>query len=211
MGRDVARLALRAPTLGRLPRGDGGPVVCVTGFGAGDLSLSPLRALLRRLGHDAVASGLGRVDDDVDGQTEAVAGRVADLAESAGRPVALVGWSIGGVVCREVARERPDVVRRVVTFGTPVEGGPSYTALAFRYPESYLAEIRAEIEARRSRPIQVPVTAIWSPNDGIVTPEACLDHDTLDVENVRVSSTHVGMGIDPDVWRIVADRLARPT
>lgn len=210
VGRDLARLAWKSPSLRTLPRGDGDTVVCVTGFGAGDASLAPLRALLRRLGHDARPAGLGRVDDDVEAQTVQLGEQLSELTERGGEPVALVGWSIGGVLSREVARRYPGAVRRVVTFGTPVEGGPSYTALAWRYPEARLAEIRAEIERRRQIPIMAPVTAIWSRNDGIVTPAACIDHDTPHVEHVEVDATHLGMGYHPDVWETVAHRLARP-
>lgn len=185
-------------------------MVCVTGFGAGDASLAPLRGALGHLGHDVRPAGLGRVGDDVEGQTLRLGAEVTDLADRTGDRVALVGWSIGGVVSREVARRFPEAVRRVVTFGTPVEGGPSYTALAGRYPESRKAEIRAEIERWKQVPIQVPVTVIWSPNDGIVSPAACFDDHTPGVEHVEVDATHLGMGYHPDVWATVADRLARP-
>lgn len=209
VGRDIARLLWNAPSLRDLPRGHGGTVVCVTGFGAGDASLAPLRALLRGLGHDARPAGLGRVGDDVDALTVQLGDQVGELAERNGAPVAMVGWSIGGVLSREVARRYPDAVRRVITFGTPVEGGPSYTALASQYSEQQLAEIRDEIERWRSIPITAPVTAIWSSNDGVVSPAACIDRDTPDVEHVEVDATHVGMGYHPDVWSIVAERLAR--
>lgn len=208
VGRDLARLVWKSPSLRTLPRGDGGIVVCVTGFGAGDVSLAPLRALLRRLAHDARPAGLGRVSDDVETLTVRLGEQARELAERGGQPIALVGWSIGGVLSREVARRYPDAVRRVVTFGTPVEGGPSYTALAGRYPEARLAEIRAEIERWKQIPITAPVTAIWSRNDGIVTPAACIDRHSPDVEHVEVDATHLGMGYDPDVWTIVAERLA---
>ena len=108
-----------------------------------------------------------------------------------------------------MARRYPDAVRQVVTFGTPIEGSPSYTALAWRYPESRLAEIRAEIEHWTQIPITAPVTAVWSRNDGIVTPAACIDRHSPHVEHVAVDATHRGMGYDPDVCAIVADRLAR--
>lgn len=208
VGRDLARLAWRSPSLRSLPTGTGDPVVCVTGFGAGDASLAPLRSLLRRLDHDARPGGLGRVDDDVERQTVALGEMVERLADEREMPVALVGWSIGGVLSREVARRYPHAVRRVITFGTPVEGGPSYTALHWRYPESRLDEIRAEIERWRPTLITTPITAIWSRNDGIVTPAACIDHDNPNVEHVEVNATHVGMGYDPTVWAIVAERLA---
>lgn len=210
IGRDLLRLAVELPTLGALPRGDGSPVVLVPGFGAGDASFAPMRLLLRRLGHDVRSARLGRTGDDV----PELAGRVAALATAisseTGRPPALVGWSIGGVLAREAARDAPNVVRRVITMGTPVVGGPSYTALAALYSDDRRAAIQAEIAERNRTPIRVPVTAIWSPNDGIVNPAACQD-DAQDVEHVRVASTHVGMGVDPVVWRVVAERLAVPS
>lgn len=208
LGRDLLRLAVRSPSLRSLPRGNGGPVVLVPGFGATDASLYPLRQLLRRLGHDARPAGLGRVGDDIRVLADRIIERSVKLSVRTGRPVALVGWSIGGVVSREAARDRPDVIRRVITFGSPTVGGPSYTALAGRYRPAQLAAIRSEINERNLTPITVPVTAIWSPNDGVVTPEACVDRLTPGAENVRVTSTHIGLGLDPNVWAIVAERLA---
>ena len=208
LGRDVLRLVTKAPRLRGLPRGDGGPVILITGFGGTDLSLVPLRRFLERLGHDARPADLGRISADVETLYPAVARRCERISEETGRAVALVAWSIGGVLAREAARDHPNLVTRVITFGSPVEGGPSYTALAGQYSPQALAYIRSRIADRNRTPIEVPVTAIWSPNDGIVTPEACIDRHTPGVENVQVASTHIGMGIDPDVWSAVAHRLA---
>jgi surfactin synthase thioesterase subunit len=148
------------------------------------------------------------VNDDV----EALSARVTSLARSllreTGRRPALVGWSIGGVLAREAARAAPEAVRRVVTLGTPVVGGPSYTALASRYSAQQLADIRAAIAEQDRTPIHVPITALWSRNDGIVTAEACIDRLSPAVEHVEVTGTHLGLGVDPDVWAVVAERLA---
>lgn len=208
LGIDVARLALRAPFLGSAPRGDGGPVLLVPGFGATDHSLALLGRFLRSRGHRVHSAGLGRVGDDVPALADRLADRTAVIALAAGRPVALVGWSIGGVLAREVARDRPDLVSRVITFGSPVVGGPSYTALADRYSPEVLADVRRAIDERESTPISVPITAIWSPNDGVVSPDACIDRRSPNCEHVKVRSTHIGMGFDPEVWSVVADRLA---
>jgi triacylglycerol esterase/lipase EstA (alpha/beta hydrolase family) len=211
LGRDVARLALHAPGLRSLPRGDGDPVVLVPGFAATDGSLLPLRLFLRRLGHDARAVAFGRITGDVEGQAHRLRALVAAVHAETGREVTLVGWSIGGVISREVAREDPGPVRRVVTLGSPVVGGPSFTVLARQYDEQALVQIREAVERRNQVPIRVPVTAFWSRNDGIVLPEACVDEVSPDVENVEVTSTHLGMGVDPTVWRLVAERLACST
>ncbi len=208
LGADLARLLVRAPFLGSAPFGDGGPVLLVPGFGATDHSLALLGRFLRSRRHRVYSARLGRVGGDVPALAERLGERVARIAADAGRPVALVGWSIGGVLSREVARDRPDLVSRIVTFGTPVVGGPSYTALAGRYPPEMLAQVRQAIADRESTPIAVPITAIWSPNDGVVSPDACIDRHSPQVEHVKVRSTHIGMGFDPDVWSVVADRLA---
>jgi pimeloyl-ACP methyl ester carboxylesterase len=135
---------------------------------------------------------------------------VIAIAEESGRPVSLVGWSLGGVIAREVARRRPELVRRVIPYGPPVVGGPTYTAVAGTYTHEvreHASRIADELDAQR--PIKVPLTVIYSRRDGIVAWPACLDRTSPDVEHVEVRSTHVGMGVDPDVWAVVAERLAR--
>ena len=88
-------------------------------------------------------------------------------------------------------------------------GGPDYTATRNRYTAQERDEIRRRVDERSRIPLPVPVTAIWSANDGIVSPAACIDRRAWpNVENVEVTSSHLGMGFDPDVWRVVARRLA---
>lgn len=209
-GWSAVRLAASTPRLVSAPRGNGAPVILVTGFGGDDRSLTPMRRWLRGLGHDARRSRLGRMTGDVEGQTGALCERIVDVTSRTGRPPAVIGWSIGGIVAREAARELPGAVRRVVTFGSPVEGGPRHTVFGDGYSVAELDEIAAAIASRRDRPLSVPVTAIWSRNDGIVHPDACIDRHEPAVEHVEVGCTHIGMGIDPAVWLIVADRLGRP-
>jgi len=208
-GLQAIRLAANTPRLARTPRGTGRPVVLVPGLGASDTSLLPLRRFLRDRGHHARSAGLGRIHGDIEMQAAELLDRVRSLAADRRDSVALVGWSLGGILSRVVARERPDLVRRIVTFGTPVVGGPAHTAFGRRYSEAELDEIDRLIEERRGRPIQTPITAIWSRRDGVVAPAACIDEHSPGVEHVEVSSTHLGMGIDPDVWAVIAQRLSR--
>jgi pimeloyl-ACP methyl ester carboxylesterase len=207
--RELLRLPLAAGRLVRSPRGTGLPVLLVPGLGASDASLTPLRLHLQRLGHDARPADLGRIGRDVASTATRLLARVRGIADSTGAPVALVGQSIGGVLSREVARQDPGVVRRVITFGTPVLGGPEYTATRYGYSPYELERIRAIVAERARQPIGVPLTAMWSRNDGVVAPAACIDPSTGDVEHVEVTSSHLGMGLDPDVWHVVAERLAR--
>lgn len=208
--RELVRLPLGARRLRGLPRGSGRPAVVISGLGGPEVSTRPLRTFLRRSGHDARGSGLGVVGPDVEAQLARVGARVVALALSSDDRVALVGWSIGGVIAREVARDHPDVVRRVITFGTPAEGGPAHTTFGRAYGPAELERIAVAAEERATRPISVPLTAVRSRRDGIVAPDACIDTRTPGAENLEVGSTHIGMGLDPDVWRIVAERLTRP-
>lgn len=206
--RETLRIALRTPALSRSPRGNRSPLIIVPGYGAGDSSMAPLRSFLARMDHDVRPSGMGRINDDVDAQRIRFGEIVAEVHRTTGQRVNLVGWSLGGVLCREVARDLPHAVDRIVTFGTPVEGGPTYTSLGQRYPDDLLQLIRDYIEVRYRTPLTTPVTAIWSRRDGIVSPDACIDRRSPDVEHVEVTSTHLGMGLDPDVWAVIADRLS---
>jgi pimeloyl-ACP methyl ester carboxylesterase len=208
---EILRFPARAPQLARQPRGRGEPVLVLPGFGAGDLSTLPLRSYLRWLGYGVEGWGLGTNRGDVPDLIPKVTERVVGRADREGRPVRLVGWSLGGYLAREAARERPDAVERVVTLGTPVVGGPKYTAAAGFYTRHGvdLDEIEAGVEARNRVPLRVPVTAIYSRSDAVVAWEACIDSSGNDVEHVEVRSTHLGLGLSPDVYGVVARRLAR--
>lgn len=210
-GLQIPRLLLAAPRLARISRGDGSPVVDIPGWRAPEVSMAPIRVYLRWLGYDARTWGLGTNMGDPERDAELMTVSVSELAERAGRPVALVGWSLGGVVAREVARKAPRHVSRVITYGSPVVGGPAHTVAVNRYAPGEGDRVDAIIdELNASDPISVPVTAIFTRADGVVAWQACIDRHTAGVEHVEVSSTHLGLGIDPDVWETVARTLARP-
>jgi dienelactone hydrolase len=209
---ELARLILSTPSLRRIPReGDGALVVDIPGWRSPEASTAPLRSFLRWLGYDAEPWGFGTNHGDPENDARRLVPLVVERAEKADRPVSLIGWSLGGVIAREVARARPDAVRRIITYGTPVIGGPAHTIGASSFNEEESARIDALIrETESENPIQVPVTAIYTRRDGIVDWRACIDRTSLDVEHIEVASTHLGLGIDADVWRVVAERLAEP-
>jgi dienelactone hydrolase len=210
-GLQVPRLVAAGARLARAPRGDGGVVIDVPGWLAAEVTNAPLRRFLARLGHDARGWGLGVNRGRPERDARLLAKKVLAAAAESGRPVALVGWSLGGLVAREVARQHPDAVRRVVTYGTPVVGGPTHTVGARHYgPDESQRITRLAQALDAEHPIEVPVTAIVSRRDGVVSWRACIDRTSRDVEHVEVRSTHLGMGLDPDVWSVVADRLSRP-
>jgi pimeloyl-ACP methyl ester carboxylesterase len=210
--RQLAQLALQYPRLLKEPRGDGHPVLFLPGFTAADTSTRSLRRYVKLLGYDARGWGLGRNTGDVALHAPQVIEIVKELNAATGRAVSLVGWSMGGVIAREVALHQPDKVRRVITMGSPITGGPKYTAFADQLASGGvdLDAVEAHIHRRQrtSPPLRVPVTAIFSRQDGVVAWQACIDQINESVEHVEVSSSHLGLGFDPEVYRLIARRLA---
>jgi pimeloyl-ACP methyl ester carboxylesterase len=192
-----------------LPRGSS-PVLVLPGFLTGDASTAPLRRFLSRLGYQVSGWGLGRNRGDVEALVPLVEARLAALYPDT--PVSLVGWSLGGVLARETARRAPARVRRVVTLGTPVVGGPKYTLAAKAYRRRGIdvdAIERLAAEMNRT-PLGVPVTAIYSRKDSVVAWQACIDDNPAnDVDYVEVRTGHAELGYSPVVYREVARALAR--
>ncbi len=169
----------------------------------------PIRSYLASRGHQVSGWGLGRHGRDPRTTTERFTPLLESIVEADG-PAALVGWSLGGVVARETARMRPDLVSHVVTYGTPL-GGPRFTSASGLYSPDELLAIEREIADAQTEPINVPVTAIYSKQDGVVDWRTCVDRTTPHAVNVEVGSTHLGMGLDPDVWLTVAGAIDRPS
>lgn len=203
---ELPRLAVRAPWLLKLPRGSA-TVVAIPGFGTNDLFTLPLRTALSGLGHRTFGWGFGINRAEVEQMLDPVVAMVEERVEQTGQPAALIGWSNGGIFAREVARERPELVTRVLTYGTPIHGGPKYTRGAPLYDPEELDRIEAVVAERNEIPIMRPITAFWSRGDAIVDWRACIDDFSPDVENIEVRSSHAGMGIDPDIWSGIARRL----
>ncbi|MFK7917633.1 MAG: lipase family alpha/beta hydrolase [Ilumatobacter sp.] len=202
------RLAFKSAALRRAPRGNGRIAVALPGWKAPEATTAPLRAYLGSIGHDARSWGFGINQGDVEAKRDEMVTQVRDLAESSGRPVNLLGWSLGGVVAREVARSAPESVHRLVIYGSPVVGGPTHTAGVGTYDPAEVSRIRdlqAHLDA--TDPVTTPMTAIFTRNDTVVDWRACIDRFSTNVTTVEVGCTHVGLGLDPDVWLTIAEAL----
>ena len=207
-----ASLVLRAPRLTRAPRGDGRPVMLIPGFRADDSSMRPLGRFLEYLGYDVYDWGFGRNRGDVEQDIRRVGERSRDLHDTLdGEPVTLIGWSLGGVAAREAARLFEPFVREVITLGTPIIGGPKYTAVGPKFAEKQgldLDEFELEVHERNSIGIRQPVTSIYSKLDGVVGWRASVDVYNPHARNIEVSSSHFGIGVNARAWRHIADLLA---
>lgn len=212
-----ALLDLCSTKVGALPsvQGDGHPVVIYPGLGAGALTTSPLRKHLRQcnlLAHDWEGGVNTGPDGAFDDWLEALAQRVRALHALHGRKVSLVGWSLGGIYAREIARHCPASVRQVVTLATPFAslGGANHAGTIFRLLGGDTSQLTPQLQERLRTPPPVPTTSIYSRTDGVVCWRGCLEARGAHVENVAVQASHLGMPTHPEVLRIVADRLAQP-
>jgi len=181
-------------------------VILLPGYGTGPRSMRIIEAFLRARGHRVRDWGLGVNNGDARRLRSLLTGVVDAAVQQHAESVVLVGWSLGGYLAREFARDRPDGVHGIVTLGSPVVGGPRYTATAQRYRSQGhdLDAIERSVKDRYGTPLTVPVTAVYSKRDGIVAWPACIDRWSPTVHHVEVSETHLGLVLSPHVFRIVA-------
>jgi pimeloyl-ACP methyl ester carboxylesterase len=210
---ELPRLIFRFPVLARQPRGCGQPVLVLPGYGAGNVSTVVLQSYLRFLGYRVRGCGRGIYAGEVSDLLRRVLRRLMSMAYRAQEEVCIVGWSLGGYLAREAARERPDLVHQVITLGTPVIGGPKYTVVAdvFRRRGIDVEALALQVDARNKISFRTPVTAIYSRVDAVVAWQACIDHDGLNVDHVEVATSHLGFGFSPAVYKIIAQKLANGT
>jgi pimeloyl-ACP methyl ester carboxylesterase len=213
-GAEFAALALMMPLL-RLhaPRGDDRPVMVLPGFMADDNSTWVLRRFLSDIGYSVTGWSLGRNTGPSQPLIDRLVQRAEALRRGHDQKVNLVGWSRGGMLAREIARTRPELVRHVITLGSPVRGGPNSTSIGRLMQASTgltEAQMLALLRRRERTPIRVPITALYSKTDGVVAWRAAIDETNPDVEHVEVTSSHVGFGVNAQVFRVVAERLDQP-
>jgi hypothetical protein len=198
------------------PKGDGHPVITLPGYRSDDTAMLAMRRYLERWGYPAYPWGLGtnlgvgyqRVDYE-----KRMLARLESIVEKHGEPASLIGWSLGGVIAREVTKQRPELVRQIITLGSPLGGGPEATTVFRILRHTSAEEITNEVmDVMREVVTPLPdvrCICIYSDSDGIVSPEIARDLVSPNVENIRVSSSHFGMGVNPLILFIIADRLSQ--
>lgn len=211
---ELSSLPFAAPLLRCAPHGDGHPVMVLPGFVTSDRSTAILRRYLDRLGYDAYGWALGRNlgPRAIGWEGERLIERLHDIFDD--QKVSLVGWSLGGVMARELARRHPEMIRQIITLGSPFTGDPrasnvseAYESLTGdRIDSLYLRERLAESR----KPPPVPSTAIFTKGDGVVSWRNCIEPPSDHTDNIEVRGSHCGLGVNPAVLYAVADRLALP-
>jgi pimeloyl-ACP methyl ester carboxylesterase len=180
-----------APLFRMAPRGDGHPVLVLPGFLASDLSTVPLRRQLGRLGYQTHGWGLGRNVGPTQGVVDGLSAAVDELGGTDAGPVSIVGWSLGGVFGRELARRFPERIRQVICLGSPF----NTANLGF---------------GATADPLPVPSTAIYTRSDGIVDWRTTVQRTDERSENIEVRGSHCGLGVNSAAILAMADRLAQP-
>jgi len=214
-GRAVVGLAAfyaALPWLRKAQPGDGHPVMVLPGLAATDTSTRPLRRYLAELGYAVQGWELGRNlgrRQIVDLQ---LVPRLRELRARTGRSVSLIGWSLGGILAREMAKRAPQDVRLVVTMGSPFAGGGRASNVARLFEAVSGRKIVDDVQLRRRirEAPPVPLTSIYSRTDGVVAWRACLEQEGPTSENIEVRGSHCGLGHNPAALWAVADRLAQP-
>lgn len=211
---DYGAMLATSPLLLRAPRGDGHPVLVLPGLLAEDASTATMRVYLRSLGYEVHGWRLGRNLGPTRAILDGMTARLEALHRVSGRSVSLVGWSLGGIFARELARSRPAHVREVITLGSPFGlSNPGDSRADAAYRRLGMLHVSPDSLPRRgrlSRSLPVPTTALYSRLDGVVPWQACINMAGRRSENVEVYSSHLGMGHNAVVLWVIADRLAQP-
>jgi len=204
------------PLMAALPKGDGHSVMTLPGFMATNNSTVPMRGLLNSLGYDAHGWDSGRnvrVNEELISKLEDQLDR---LFEESGRKVSLIGWSLGGVLARELAKLKPEKVRLVMSLGSPISDDRSHTNAArlFKFFNGEEPEAMREGQFRGLDVAPpVPTTSVLTKTDGVVHWRGSVQHPEkasgAPTENIRVFASHLGLGVNPSVMIAIADRLAQ--
>jgi pimeloyl-ACP methyl ester carboxylesterase len=208
---DLASLIAHIPQINQLPKtGKGETILVLPGYGTDDTIMSPLRKFLIHLGYNAKGWGLGENHGNVPQLLEEVKELIVNLHKESNQKIILIGWSLGGYIGREAAREHQNLVSKVITLGSPIIGGPKYTSIGDLYSKRYnidLELLEREIDERFQTPLEIPLYSIYSKNDNIVGWEACVDKYSPHITNQEVNSTHIGLIVKYEVYKLLSEYL----
>jgi len=205
-----ASFGLAWPWLKMAPRGDGHPVLVLPGLVAGDSTTIPLRRFLSQLGYAAYPWEQGLNVGPRDHVIKGLLDRVRAIQKEHDRKITLIGWSLGGAMANALALRMPERIRQVITLGSPHGGHPKGTNVwrVFEIASGFRHDDPRLLALVQGTPT-VPTTSIMSKTDGIVNWRMSLAPDSEISENIEVSATHMGMGVNPVVLWIIANRLAQ--
>ena len=213
---EAAGFALSYPILQAAPKGDSHPVMVLPGYMGGDGTTKLLRTFLKSRNYRAygwdLGRNLGQYSDLQTGCNNEIVDRLKHIYQEHGEKVSLIGWSLGGVYARELARLHPDLVRSVITLGSPFAGDMRANHVTWLFEKTSgfkLQQMEGSLRKKMSIPPSVPTTSFFSKTDGITAWECCIEIEDETTENIEVPSSHCGLGHHPFVMWAIADRLSQ--
>ncbi len=212
-GATLATYPLLQYALRDVVRGDGHSVIVFPGLAASDISTTPLRTFLQRIGYAPHGWHQGINLGPREGVVEIAAEQVQKVYEQSGRQVSLIGWSLGGIYARELAKLVPHAVRNVMSLGTPFAGPPSATNAWWLYQlANGKNSVDHALQAGLREAPPVPTTSVFSKSDGIVAWQCSVQDAKFTqspFENIELIASHFGIGFNPLAWYLLADRLSQ--
>ena len=207
---ELANLGLKYRELTRTRSEFTYPVILFPGFGTSERALAFLSRYLKTVGAEVFDLGIGRNHGYVPDLLTQMLEQVRALSRQRGTKLHLVGWSLGGYIAREVARDLPELVEKVVTLGTPVVGGPKYTAIGAMYAQwgFDLDAMERDVAAREQNPIQNEILAIYSKGDNIVSWQACIDNSSPRVHHCETTGSHLGLVVNAHAFKQIRSFLS---
>lgn len=193
-------------------KGDGHPVLVLPGFMATDTSTKPLRKFIDEIGYNAIPWDLGRNRADEE-NIDLLVWKLEKIYREYEEPISLVGWSLGGVYARQLAKARPEMVRQVMTLGSPFRGisEPNNAAWIYNYingGKKRVKDVNPLLLEDLPSPAPVPTTAVYTKEDGVVPWKVCVEKEETAIhQNVQVRGSHIGLGFNLTVLKIIANRL----
>lgn len=189
-------------------RGDGRAAVVIPGFMARDIFTLRLRRMLAVAGYAPHGWGLGMNRGASADLLDRLAARLDDIAVGEGTPITLIGWSLGGLYAREVAKLRPDLVDRVITLGSPFSGDLRANRawrlyeLLNRHP---VDQPPMQVELTKKPPVKT--IALWSANDGIVAPACARGLPGESDRDMQVACRHMDFVSAPAAVRAILEAM----
>jgi len=201
------------PLLQRAAPGDGHAVIVFPGLSASDASTLPLRRYIGSLGYPVKGWEQGFNWGPGPGVLQAAQQQIKRLCDQSGGKVSLVGWSLGGVYARELAKQMAGSVRCVITLGTPFSASPRSTHAwrVYEWVSGRDAHQESASHDLAGAP-PVPTTSVYSRSDGIVAWRGSVQAPCArnpHTENIEVFASHIGLGLNPSAWWVVANRLSQ--
>ncbi|MFK8011922.1 MAG: hypothetical protein AB8B80_07785 [Marinicellaceae bacterium] len=213
---EAGSFAMSYPLLQTAPKGDGHPVMVMPGFLASDFSTKLLRTFLKSRGYKSygwkLGRNLGKQSHPEKGCGPEIVARLKQIYRKHGQKVSLIGWSLGGIYARELAKMHPELTRQVITLGSPFNGSlkANHASILFQKTSGYrFKDMCKHLRKNMKVAPPVPTTSIYSKTDGVTAWQCCLEKQDSTTQNIEVSSSHCGLGHHPFVMWVIADRLAQ--